>query len=100
VKLQAATQKLVNLRRNNMALSYGETEVIYNENGVLIIGRKYFDYVAIIALNKGLLSETIKIELPQHMRITSQQLNENDIRINQNQIEIQPGSGGYNVFFN
>ena len=98
-KLQAATQKLVNLRRNNMALSYGETEVIYNENGVLVIGRKYFDHVAIIALNKGLVSETIQIELPQHMRFISQQLNENNIRINQNQIEIQPGSGGYNVFY-
>jgi cyclomaltodextrinase len=98
-KLQEATQKLVNLRRSNMALSYGETEVIYNENGVLVIGRKYFGQTAVIVLNKGLINETINIELPQHMRITSQQLNENEIRINQNQIEIQPSSAGYNVFY-
>jgi glycosidase len=97
--LQQATQKLVNLRRNNMALSYGETEAIYNENGVLVIGRKYFGQTAVIVLNKGLINETINIELPQHMRMTSQQLNENEIRINQNQIEIQPSSAGYNVFF-
>ena len=97
--LHKATQKLVNLRRNNMALSYGETEVIYNENGVLVIGRKYFNQTAIIVLNKGLISETINIELPQHMRITTKQLNENEIRINQNQIEIQPASVGYNVFY-
>jgi glycosidase len=97
--LQQATQKLINLRRNNMALSYGETEAIYNENGVLVIGRKYFGQTAVIVLNKGLINETINIELPQHMRMTSQQLNENEIRINQNQIEIQPSSAGYNVFF-
>jgi glycosidase len=98
--LHKATQKLVNLRRSNMALSYGETEVIYNENGVLVIGRKYFGQTAVIVLNKGLNSDTINIELPQHMRLTSLQLNENEIRINQNQIAIQPGSAGYNVFYN
>jgi len=98
-KLHAATQKMVNLRRSNMALTYGETEVLYNENGAMVIGRRYFDSVAIIALNKGLSTDVIYIELPEGYQGLTQGLNQNNIRINGNQIEIQAGAAGYNVFY-
>jgi len=98
-KLQAATQKLVNLRRTNMALTYGETEILFNEKGVLVIGRRYFDSVAMIVLNKGLSTETTSVELPKSYQATANFLNQNNIRINGNQIEIQAGAIGYNVFY-
>jgi glycosidase len=99
LKLQNATQKLVNLRRSNMALTYGDTEIMYNQNGVLVLSRKYFDSVAIVVLNKALSSETRTIELPKHLTTPLQQLQQNNIRINQNIIEIQAGNSGYNIFY-
>jgi glycosidase len=98
-KLQAATQKLVNLRRTNMALTYGETEILHNNNGLLVIGRRYFDSAAIIVLNKGMSTDTISVELPKSYQAVAQGLNQNNIRINGNQIEIQIGATGYNVFY-
>jgi glycosidase len=98
-KLQAATQNLVKLRRSNMALTYGETEVLYNENGVIVIGRRYFDSVAVIVLSKGLSTDAISVELPKSYQATAHILNQNNIRINGNQIEIQAGATGYNVFY-
>jgi cyclomaltodextrinase len=99
LKLQNATQKLVNLRRSNMALTYGDTEIMYNQNGVLVLSRRYFDSVAIVVLNKALSSETRTIELPKHLTTPLQQLQQNNIRINQNIIEIQAGNSGYNIFY-
>jgi hypothetical protein len=72
---------------------------MYNQNGVLVLSRKYFDSVAIVVLNKALSSETRTIELPKHLTTPLQQLQQNNIRINQNIIEIQAGNSGYNIFY-
>jgi glycosidase len=97
-KLQAATQKLVNLRRTNMALTYGETEVIYNENGVVVIGRKYFDNAAIIVFCKGALLDSLTIELPRNYQSGSySKLNNGAIQCDGKQLIIS-GPLGYEVF--
>lgn len=97
-KLQAATQKLVNLRRTNMALTYGETEIIYNENGVLVIGRKYFDNAAIIVLCKGALLDSLTIELPRKYQSGSySKLNNGAIQCDGKQLMISSPLG-YEVF--
>ena len=97
-KLQASTQKLVNLRRTNMALTYGETEILYNENGVLVIGRKYFEKAAIIALCKGAIQKPFNIELPARYQSEGyQQLNTRGIQCDGKQLSIS-GPLGYEVF--
>jgi cyclomaltodextrinase len=98
-KLQSATQKLVNLRRTNMALTYGDTEIIYNENGVMVIGRKYFDSVALIVLSKGLAAESVSISLPSRFQAALKPLTENGILHNGSQIVIQPQTTAYQLFF-
>jgi glycosidase len=98
-KLQEATQQLVNLRRKNMALTYGDTEIVYNENGVMVIGRKYFDSVALIVLSKGLSKETMTFALPERYQTDLTPLLKNGIQLKSNQIELAPESRAYQVFF-
>jgi glycosidase len=98
VKLQQATQQLVNLRRSNMALTYGELEVLYNEGGVLVIGRKYFDSVAVVVFSKGLNTEAITLELPQQYRMVGpKNLGNPAVQYNGQQLIIS-GTEGYEVF--
>lgn len=97
-KLQAETQRLVNLRRNNLALSYGETEIIYNENGVLVLARKYFEHVALVVLSKGLLNEDITIELPSRYQLNDLKPLKNETAHSDGR-QIQTGAkAGYEIF--
>jgi hypothetical protein len=82
-----------------MALTYGETEIIYNENGILVIGRKYFDSAAIIVLSKALNTESVFVAIPQRYQTDLRALRENGIRLNSNQIEVQASNTQYQVFF-
>jgi glycosidase len=98
-KLQAATQKLVNLRRRNMALTYGETEFIYNENGVMVIGRKYFDSQAIIVFNKNTSDSEVTVELPKYFQSDSNKKLSNTGIICDGKSVIVSGSAGYEIFY-
>jgi glycosidase len=98
-KLQAATQKLVNLRRTNMALTYGETEIIYNENGVVVIGRKYFDSRAIIVFNKNTSASGVTVELPKYFQSDSYKKLSNTEITSDGKSVIVSGSAGYEIFY-
>jgi hypothetical protein len=81
-----------------MALTYGETEIIYNENGVVVIGRKYFDNAAIIVLCKGALQDSLTIELPRNYQSASySKLKNGAIQCDGKQLIIS-GPLGYEVF--
>jgi cyclomaltodextrinase len=45
--------KLISIRQNNMAMLYGETEILHTADNVLVIKRSYFNNEVIIILNKG-----------------------------------------------
>jgi glycosidase len=97
--LHASTQKLVNLRRSNMALTYGETEILYNENGVLVIGRKYFNQMALIVLSKYEGTEQLTIELPEQFREAGYvALKSNGISCTDQSIQVDGKTLGYEVF--
>jgi len=98
-KLQEATQKLVNLRRTNMALTYGETEIIYNENGVLVIGRKYFDSQAIIVFNKNTSASGVTVELPKYFHSDSYKKLSNTGITSDGRSVIVSGSAGYEILY-
>jgi len=63
---EAATRerakKIINLRNSNLALIYGDLEVVKSNDNVLIIKRKYFDNEVYTVFNKS--NETKTIELP------------------------------------
>ena len=99
VKLQQATQQLVNLRRSNMALSYGELEVLYNEGGVLVIGRKYFDSVAVVVFSKYNGADSLTIALPDYFQSTGYaSVRIDGITCDGQTIQVNAGANGYQVF--
>lgn len=45
-------QKLANLRKNNEAIAYGTTEVLYSTRDVLVFKRQFFEKQVIVAVNR------------------------------------------------
>ncbi|MEW9701379.1 alpha-amylase family glycosyl hydrolase [Paenibacillus sp. SI8] len=45
-------KKLSELRKTNDAIAYGETEVLYSSNDVLVYKRQFFDKQVIVAINR------------------------------------------------
>ena len=96
--LHEATQKLVNLRRNNMALSYGDLEVVYNEGDVLVMARKYFDSIALIVMTKEPIDQPLTIDLPaRYQSMNFQRVNANDIQCDGQRLVIY-GAPGWEIF--
>lgn len=58
------TKQLIQLRRNNLCLTYGGFIILHVDANTLIYMRSYFKKAAIIVFNKGGNSETLSIELP------------------------------------
>lgn len=56
------TTKLISQRRDNLALIYGDFEIVESNQDLMIIKRTYFDEVMTIVFNKS--SEDKNIELP------------------------------------
>jgi cyclomaltodextrinase len=98
-KLQAATQALVQLRRSCMALTYGELEILSNENGVLVFGRKYFDSQAIIVFNKNTSASDVTIALPKHFQSDSYNKLSNTAITSDGKNVTVSGPTGYEVFY-
>jgi hypothetical protein len=44
---------MVKMRRNNMALLYGSTEIVKATDDILIIKRKYFDSEVVVVFNES-----------------------------------------------
>ncbi|GCC53141.1 alpha-amlyase [Chryseotalea sanaruensis] len=61
-KTKILTQHLVKLRRNNLALVYGDWQVIHQNDQQLLIKRKYFADEVWIAFNKSNASTSIEID--------------------------------------
>lgn len=60
-KTRLLTQQLVKLRRNNLALLYGDWQVIQQDDQQLLIKRKYFTEEVWIAFNKSKTTSSLKI---------------------------------------
>ncbi len=59
------TRKITHLRRNNLALMYGDFEELIQTDKQYVFMRKYFDQVAIVAFNKDPESTAVSIKLPK-----------------------------------
>jgi hypothetical protein len=87
------------MRRSNMAFTYGELEMIYNENGVLVFGRKYFNRLALVVFSKHQGAEALTIELPKHFQNTGYvPLKSDGISCDGKSIRVDAKSSGYQVF--
>ncbi|MDA3953319.1 MAG: alpha-amylase family glycosyl hydrolase [Bacteroidales bacterium] len=65
------TTKIVNLRRNNLELIYGDIIILYSDKESLVYARKYFNETSIIAFNKSDHEKEIIIDLPESLNYES-----------------------------
>ncbi|MFP4024022.1 MAG: alpha-amylase family glycosyl hydrolase [Thiohalospira sp.] len=61
------TKKIIHLRRNNLSLIYGDIILIHADDETMVYGRKYFDEIMLIAINKSNKESKINIELPENL---------------------------------
>lgn len=45
-------KRLSNLRKNNDAIAYGQTSILYSDDNVMIYQRKFFDDTVVVAVNR------------------------------------------------
>jgi glycosidase len=60
---------IANLRKDNMALIYGDLLTLHINNTELAYIRNYFDQSAIVLFNTSAMPVTITVEVPQHYNI-------------------------------
>jgi glycosidase len=64
--LKNRVTKLAKLRRNNMALMYGQTEVLLASTNLLILKRSYLGETVVVVFNKSNQPISVSIDLPNY----------------------------------
>ncbi len=67
-KLFDAESTLVKLRRENMALIYGDLITLYSDDTSWVYARTYFGQTVIVALNKSNETKTISFDVPNALK--------------------------------
>lgn len=66
-KVLENTKQIINLRRQNLELIYGDIFILYSDKESMVYARKYFNEISIIAFNKSSESKLITIDIPDYM---------------------------------
>lgn len=89
-KIKQSTARIVRLRRNNMALAIGDTEILLSEKKRLAFLRSYFRDFAIVVINKSPYVQTIKLEIPERFKnISTEAIFDSKYEISKNTMLIQ-----------
>jgi glycosidase len=67
--LLAKVKKMANLRKDEMALLYGDTEILEVSDQQMVALRNYFDRTAILAINSSKEEVELTVEIPAHYNI-------------------------------
>jgi len=65
------TSKLMHIRHADLALIYGDFEVLYKSDKQLVFARTYFDKISIVVFNKDNAKATVEFEVPERFNIAS-----------------------------
>tara|TARA_R110002050_G_scaffold221441_1_gene357240 strand:- start:3693 stop:6095 length:2403 start_codon:yes stop_codon:yes gene_type:complete len=65
ITLKTKVEKLTRLRRNNMALMYGQTKVILANNTILVLKRTYLDQTVLVIFNKSTQPISMGLDLKE-----------------------------------
>lgn len=64
--LQNRVTQLAKLRRKNLALMYGQTEILVTSNNLLMLKRSYLDETVVVIFNKSNQPISVSIDLPDY----------------------------------
>lgn len=62
-ELYSSEKYLVNLRKNSMALTYGDLITLHDDETTFVFARKYFDEIVVVAINKSSESKSITVDM-------------------------------------
>ena len=68
VLTKKVTKKLVQLRRNNLCLTYGDFEILHVDAYTLVYARSYFNKTAIVVFNKSNKPLPVLIKIPSRFK--------------------------------
>lgn len=95
------TTQLIQLRRNNLALIYGDFILLHSDENSMVYARKYFDKISIVAFNKSKENKTVQVNIPEYLKaINLASAFGSDVRITNNQMEISLKPYSFDVLSN
>lgn len=70
-EMLATVTKLANLRNSNMAMLYGDSEVLHLTGKEMVVLRNYFDQTVILIINNSMEDREISVEVPERYQINN-----------------------------
>ena len=65
LQTKSIAQRLINLRRKNLPLIYGDTKILIATDKTFAYARMYFDDITVVVFNKDSSPKDITIKLPE-----------------------------------
>lgn len=101
ISTKKIAEKLIALRRQNMALIYGDFKMIEATKKILIYSRNYFGKNVIVVFNKNATKETITTELiPGINGETIKPVFGSEFKISNNKFSVQIPAYSFEIFVN
>ncbi len=95
IETKLSAQKVTSLRRKRISLTYGDTEILLENQNALVLARTYFGEITIIAFNKGKKTQHLQFNIPWRFRnelFKSHFKNIFDIAKNEMTLQLKPVS--------
>ena len=97
--VRESLKKLTALRRNNLALVYGDLQMLHTDAGSMVYFRNYFDQAALVAINKSGEKQNIELEIPKGVDLQKLQANfGHPIVIHDNKAVVQLPPNSFDVY--
>ncbi|MFY0673751.1 MAG: alpha-amylase [Bacteroidia bacterium] len=88
-ELKDKVGQLAQIRHNNLALIYGQTNVLIADEGILVIERTFFDEKAILVINNNNQVQKVTIDGLENLKTNfTGQLEGNSLTVGANQFEV------------
>jgi glycosidase len=95
------TKNLVQLRRNNLPLIYGDFQVLEISEKTFVYMRTYFEKIVVVAFNKSDEQKTVEFQIPERFKDISLKSNfGSDFQNNGSQIKVVLAGNSFEVFYN
>ena len=100
-KNKQIVDQLTTLRKNNLSLTYGDTEILHIGKTTFAYSRRYFDQKALVVFNKNDQAQTISIDLPAGFEVANLKSNfDGEFSQIENRLEISLEPWSFEVLTN
>lgn len=89
LETKSVVKKLTELRTDNLALTYGDTDIVSHNENTMVLRRRYFDKEVLLVMNKSLETKTVDVptEFPEWEAHMGQEVSSGDFGVS---VTLQP----------